>query len=218
MNQRRIWAMGITVLVFLLLSAAVLSAGGGQEQAGAVTINYWAGFTGPDKLGMQAIVEDFEGANPKVDVEFMTAPWTEVFTKFNATFGSSSAPNLMVMHISDIPQFADRKMLNAVGGLLSTMGVKESDYPTPVWQGQFYGGSQGHSLGNVLTSDRLVGEKRDRGSQPFSAGANDVGAGSGKQLDVAVERLPKRALYQVQLIGGDHVNLKGSDTRASLSA
>lgn len=142
MNRKRIWAMGITVLVFLLLSAAVLSAGGGQEPTGAAKINYWAGFTGPDKLGMQAIVEDFEEANPNVDVEFMTAPWTEVFTKFNATFGSSSAPNLMVMHISDIPQFADRKMLNAVDELLASMGVKERDYPKPVWQGQFYGGSQ----------------------------------------------------------------------------
>ena len=142
MNRKRIYAVGIMMLVFLLASATLISAGGSKEQAQTVKINYWAGFTGPDKLGMQAIVEDFEEANPNVDVEFMTAPWTEIFTKFNATFGSSSAPHLMVMHISDIPQFADRKMLNTVDGLLSSMGVEQADYPQPVWQGQHYKDAQ----------------------------------------------------------------------------
>jgi multiple sugar transport system substrate-binding protein len=105
-------------------------------------INYWAGFTGPDKLGMQRIVEGFKTQNPTMDVDFLTAPWTETFTKFNASFGSASGPNLLVMHISDIPQFADRKMLTEVEALLPGMGIKKEDFPGPVWEGQFYGGKQ----------------------------------------------------------------------------
>ncbi len=140
-------------LVCLLLAAALLllampavAKGQPEGPAGAVaatataktSINFWGGWTGPDKMGMQRIVDAFQKANPNVNVTFFTAPWTEVFAKFSTTFGTSAAPNLMAMHVTDIPQFASRNMLTGVADIAASNRIAASDFPAVVWKGQFY--------------------------------------------------------------------------------
>jgi len=135
MKMRAIWRFAL-VLVALFAIAATAAF------ADPVKINFWAGFTGPDKFGMQRIVDAFQKENPTIQVDFFTAPWTEVFTKFGTAFGTGSAPDLLVMHVPEISQFASRSMLTDVGSLASSIGIKSSDYPQEVWDGQSYEGKQ----------------------------------------------------------------------------
>ena len=93
----KILLLGILV-VFLLGSVAIA--------ADPVTIRFWGGWTGPDKFGMEKIVNNFMAENPDIKVEFFTAPWTEVFTKFSTTYGTNASPDLLAMQVSDISQFA----------------------------------------------------------------------------------------------------------------
>lgn len=122
------------LLVFLMLSSTVV--------AEEITIRFWGGWTGPDKFGMEKIVSSFMKENPDVKVEFFTAPWTEVFTKFSTTFGTSAGPDLLAMHVSDIPQFASRGMLMRVEEIAKQHNLLPEDFPAIVWQGQFYEGKQ----------------------------------------------------------------------------
>ncbi|MEI6157598.1 MAG: extracellular solute-binding protein [Atribacterota bacterium] len=101
------WSV-LFVFAVLLCLASVASA------AEPVTIRFWGGWTGPDKFGMEKIVNNFMAETPDVKVEFFTAPWTEVFTKFSTTYGTNAAPDLLAMHVSDISQFASRDMLMEV--------------------------------------------------------------------------------------------------------
>jgi len=107
-----------------------------------VTIRFWGGWTGPDKFGMEKIVNNFVAENPDIKVEFFTAPWTEVFTKFSTTFGTNAAPDLLAMHVSDISQFASRGMLMEVEEIAKVNNIIAEDFPINVWQGQFYANKQ----------------------------------------------------------------------------
>lgn len=143
MKMRVISRFAVLLMVLFTIGATAAFAGGsGESASGPVKINFWAGFTGPDKMGMQRIVDAFQKENPTIQVDFFTAPWTEVFTKFGASFGTSSAPDLLVMHVPDISQFASRSMLTDVGSLASSVGIKPNDYPQEVWEGQSYAGKQ----------------------------------------------------------------------------
>lgn len=127
--------VGGGLAVFLLLFGVALA-------ADQITIRFWGGWTGPDKFGMEKIVSNFMGENPDIKVEFFTAPWTEVFTKFSTTFGTPAGPDLLAMHVSDIAQFASRGMLMRVEEIAKQNNLLEEDFPPLVWQGQFYEGRQ----------------------------------------------------------------------------
>ncbi|MDI9594110.1 MAG: extracellular solute-binding protein, partial [Atribacterota bacterium] len=129
----KILLLGILV-VFLLGSVAIA--------ADPVTIRFWGGWTGPDKFGMEKIVNNFMAENPDIKVEFFTAPWTEVFTKFSTTYGTNASPDLLAMHVSDISQFATRGMLMNVEDIAVANNIKAEDFPLNVWEGQFYNGEQ----------------------------------------------------------------------------
>ncbi|MBC7217328.1 MAG: ABC transporter substrate-binding protein [Candidatus Caldatribacterium sp.] len=127
--------IGSGLVVFLLLL-------GVASAADQITIRFWGGWTGPDKFGMEKIVSNFMEENPDVKVEFFTAPWTEVFTKFSTTFGTPAGPDLLAMHVSDIAQFASRGMLMRVEEIAKQNNLLAEDFPPMVWQGQFYENKQ----------------------------------------------------------------------------
>jgi multiple sugar transport system substrate-binding protein len=129
----------------LAVSGLVLSAcspGSGASEAEQVSINLWAGFTGADMQAMESMVQGFEEANPDVDVEFYSAPWNEMFTKFATAYGTDSGPDALVMHATDIPNFASRDMLTPLDELTSELGIEASSFAEPVWAGNTYDGTQ----------------------------------------------------------------------------
>lgn len=133
--NKLIQVVGSSVIVILFVSCMVFA-------AEPVTIRFWGGWTGPDKFGMEKIVNNFVAENPDIKVEFFTAPWTEVFTKFSTTFGTNAAPDLLAMHVSDISQFASRGMLMEVEEIAKVNNIIAEDFPINVWQGQFYANKQ----------------------------------------------------------------------------
>jgi len=112
----------------------------GTEQP--VTINLWAGFTGDDKQAMAGMVESFEQENPGINVEYFSAPWSEMFAKFATAFGTDTGPDVVIMHATDIPNFASRDMLTPLDDLKEELGISETSYAKPVWAGNAYGGTQ----------------------------------------------------------------------------
>jgi len=128
--------------ILVLTVIAVFFVGSMALAAEPVTIRFWGGWTGPDKFGMEKIVNNFVAENPDIKVEFFTAPWTEVFTKFSTTFGTTAAPDLLAMHVSDISQFASRGMLMEVADIAAANNIKPVDFPANVWEGQFYNSQQ----------------------------------------------------------------------------
>jgi len=125
----------VSVLMVLLVGGVVVA-------AETIVISFWGGWTGPDKFGMEKIVNNFVTENPDIKVEFFTAPWTEVFTKFSTTYGTNASPDLLAMHVTDISQFASRGMLMNIADIAAANNIKPEDFPVKVWEGQFYNGEQ----------------------------------------------------------------------------
>jgi multiple sugar transport system substrate-binding protein len=133
------------IVVFLTIMALFLAAGcRGKKEApgGAVEINLWAGFTGADMDAMGGMINQFMQENQNIKVVFYSAPWNEMFTKFATGFGTSSGPDLLVMHATDIPNYATRDMLTALDDLKDQLGVSESNYARAIWDGNAYNGTQ----------------------------------------------------------------------------
>lgn len=131
------------VVVLLLTFALMLSCMAIPASAsGDVTINFWAGMTGSDKDALEKIVRSFEEATPGVKVEFYSAPWTEMFTKFAASFGTASGPDIMVLHTTDVPNYSEMGMLSDVEDIAAEMGITADQYSEAVWSGCNYGGTQ----------------------------------------------------------------------------
>lgn len=107
-----------------------------------VTINLWAGFTGADKQAMQGMVDNFMKENAGITVNFYSAPWNEMFAKFATAFGTDAGPDVLIMHATDIPNYATRDMLTPLDDLKDELGVNASSYAKAIWDGNSYKGTQ----------------------------------------------------------------------------
>ena len=129
----------LSIMLAMVLLVTTLLCG---AAAAETKINFWAGFTGADKQGMEGIVALFEKQNPDIDVEFYSVPWTELFTKFAASFGTDSGPDIMIMHATDIPNYSELGMLSTLEDVATELGISADDYSASVWAGNTYNGSQ----------------------------------------------------------------------------
>lgn len=113
--------------------------GGG---ASPVELTFWAGLTGADLAAMEGMVNTFNGSQSNIKVNFMSLSWSEIFAKLETSFNTSSGPDAMLMHVTDIPVYGSRDMLTPLDDIAAACGIQEADYPKSVWAGAFYDGTQ----------------------------------------------------------------------------
>ncbi|MDL2252460.1 ABC transporter substrate-binding protein [Ruminococcaceae bacterium OttesenSCG-928-I18] len=159
--------LAIFVSLIMMLTLALAGCGGGTDSAApadgsgdaaatgtsgagaaaadtgdAVNINLWAGFTGDDAKAMEGMVANFNEEHPDINVTFYTAPWSDMFTKFAASYGTDAGPDAIIMHATDIPNFASREMIAPLDDLTEQLGVSADDYSENIWTGNGYEGVQ----------------------------------------------------------------------------
>lgn len=115
---------------------------GTKTSDGAVELTFWAGLTGGDMAAMQGMVDAFNASQSDIKVNFYSISWSEIFSKFEASFNTENGPDIMLMHPTDIPNYASREMLSDVAEISSVAGVRKEDYPESVWNGAFFNGIQ----------------------------------------------------------------------------
>jgi multiple sugar transport system substrate-binding protein len=91
---------------------------------------------------MQEIVDNFNAEHPDINVKFWTSAWTNVFTKFQTSFATGDPPDVLIVHVTDIPQFASRKMLQPLAERLEKIGIKPDEYFARMWESTFHEGAQ----------------------------------------------------------------------------
>lgn len=128
--------------VVLLAACGSSAEPGDTAVSGEVELNLWAGFTGADKLAMESMAADFSEENPEITVNFYSAPWNEMFTKFATAFGTDAGPDVLIMHATDIPNYATRDMLTPLDDLKEELGIDQADYAEAIWAGNAFEGTQ----------------------------------------------------------------------------
>ncbi len=104
---------------------------------------YWNLFGGGDGVRMVTMQNDFQKANPNVDLRATTLAWgAPYYTKLAMAALGDSPPNVAIMHMSRMPTYADGGLLEPIDlNLLAQHGVTESDFLPAVWQRAVYNGS-----------------------------------------------------------------------------
>ncbi len=127
----------LTVLLLAIIAMAGYSTG---SAAGPVQIDFWGGWTGPDRDVMKSIVDKFNTTHPKINVNLMTLQWTPLFSKFMMEARGGTPPEILAMHPFELGQFVSLKVLDAKQ--VKKVGLKKADYPAPAWLGTFYNNVQ----------------------------------------------------------------------------
>ena len=113
-----------------IMAAAVLTmmaAGSAWAQA-PVTIDFWGGWTGPDRGVMENLVNQYQGQNPGVKVNLFTVQWTPLFDRFLTSFRSGDVPDVLAMHWQDIATFASKNLLQPVANDVAAVGLKADQF------------------------------------------------------------------------------------------
>jgi multiple sugar transport system substrate-binding protein len=118
---------------------------GAAESAGTadetVEINMWSGMTGADADVMQSMAGEFMEENPDIKVSFTSVTWSEMFTKWQQAFNSDLGPDVMMMHSTDICNYAPNDMLMPLDEISSSLGIDSADYSEAAWAGVKNGGT-----------------------------------------------------------------------------
>ncbi|HEX5199158.1 ABC transporter substrate-binding protein [Paractinoplanes rhizophilus] len=123
--------------------AAPAGGNGGASYSGPnVTISFWNGWTGSDGETAQAMVDQFNKANPNVQVKMNVFQWADFFTKLPAAVQSGNGPDVGAMHIDDIPTQAAQQVIVSIEDVAKALGLKESDFAPAVWNGGVYQGTR----------------------------------------------------------------------------
>jgi multiple sugar transport system substrate-binding protein len=108
----------------------------------AMELNFWGGWTGPDRDVMANMVDQYNASQSKIHVTLTTQQWTPLFDKFVLAVKSKSVPDILAMHGPDIPQFAVQGVLEPLDTVISQAGLSAGDFATPAWDGTIYNGTQ----------------------------------------------------------------------------
>ena len=138
--------LGLLLLLALLLPGCSLTRGTRNNSTrtadGRTVIDFWNGFTGPDGKTMEAIVRQFQKANPDVLVRMQIIPWGTYYDKLTLSLAYGGAPEVFIMHAGRLPEFASFGVIRPLEDLFAASPLAEDDFAPVPWKATFYNGRQ----------------------------------------------------------------------------
>jgi multiple sugar transport system substrate-binding protein len=96
----------------LLVTTAVLFAGGTQEETGPVTLKMWNTSEALANPITEEYIADFQAKHPEVTIEFSVFPWTELRTKLLAAIAAGEGPDQTQLDSPWIVEFEKADLLD----------------------------------------------------------------------------------------------------------
>jgi ABC-type glycerol-3-phosphate transport system substrate-binding protein len=89
---------------------------------GGTHISFWNGLTGSDGVTLIDMLQPFQQAHPEISVTIEQIPWNTLYTKLQAAFVAGQPPDVIILHASEIPQFASYGVLKDLSGWYTDKG------------------------------------------------------------------------------------------------
>lgn len=131
-------------------TGATAAAGGDASSGGTamglpaecttVDVQYWNPFTGPDQPFMQTLVDNFNAANPNVQVT-MTAQ-AEYNTQLSTAAASGTLPDVAIINEDQVATQAFNGVIRPMDDVLPQMALQASDFPEVAWNAGTVAGQQ----------------------------------------------------------------------------
>ena len=154
----------LVMLLIVMVASFALAACGGDDNdrpEGEVAITFWNIFTGPDGEAMRQMVRDFnEEYEGQVRVSTQTIPETDFYDVFTTAVPQGQGPDVAIMHLRRIPQYAELGLLNSFDDLIDADELGQN-YIAAAWESANFEGSQYgipldvHPLGLYYNKDVL---------------------------------------------------------------
>ncbi len=150
-----------------------------RAQSAATTLSLWHGWTGADNTtALNDVLTLFDKQNSLgLTIEPTAFEWDTLFSKWVISAASGGAPDLVLHHVSEIPEFAKRGMTVPIGDLVREANLDISDVPAAVlgasqWQGQLYAvPGDVHPLGMYYNLDMVNAAGLDPDQPPTTRDA-----------------------------------------------
>jgi multiple sugar transport system substrate-binding protein len=146
--------------VAVLGIAAGITACGTQNQTGSdtksssnqdVTLQFWNGFTGPDRPAVQKIVDAFNASHPHIKVQMDIEPWDTLLQKLPTTLTSGQGPDLVAFDTSLIPEYAQANLIVPLDKLYTSGQLTQQTFPKSLMDAMQYNGHTYAAPANFYT-------------------------------------------------------------------
>ena len=107
-------------------SGGAPSGGGG---GGTTEVLFWTPFSGADGAFMQEMVDKYNASQDAVKVDFVIQPNGEYYKQLDVALSTESErPDLMIMHVDQIPTYVSKGQLAPMEPLADAAGINKADY------------------------------------------------------------------------------------------
>ena len=108
---------------FIILSLFVLAACSSDSndsakdkgESGVTNLTFWAPFSGGDADFMKELINDFNGENEEIQVDYLTVSDSEYYTKLRTAITSKQAPDIAIAHASRIAELESTNLIEDLG-------------------------------------------------------------------------------------------------------
>ncbi|MBA2666416.1 MAG: ABC transporter substrate-binding protein [Trueperaceae bacterium] len=116
-------------LIALVAAVLVTSA------AAQIELDYWHGFTGPDLPLMEALIAEFNAANPDVVVRGEPIPWGNIWQQLEPSVAAGRAPDVVAVNEDVVTGFILRGALaEMTPEALAAAGIDAGRFYEPLWE------------------------------------------------------------------------------------
>ncbi|MEO6003820.1 MAG: ABC transporter substrate-binding protein [Opitutus sp.] len=123
--------VSLRTLVFALVLSATASAASG-DRSGRVVINYWEKWSGFEAEAMQAIIDDFNRSQERIEVRMLSI--SPIDTKLMLAASGGNPPDVAGLWEYSIPDFAEKGALLPLDEALAEAGLGAEHYVPSYWE------------------------------------------------------------------------------------
>jgi multiple sugar transport system substrate-binding protein len=109
-----------------------------------VVLKYWNGFTGPDRVVLEALVKQFNDSHPNIEVQMDIMPWDSLFQKLLTSMTVGAEPDIAAFSFRNMPEYAKAGVLMPLDDLYGPAGIDPNTLPPSYldiikYDGKYYG-------------------------------------------------------------------------------
>jgi ABC-type glycerol-3-phosphate transport system substrate-binding protein len=152
---KRTTLVGITAILLITIMMFSLSLGGASAQdaptvtpavaemgTGSTHIAFWNGLTGSDGVTLNEMLAQYATENTDISITTEIIPWATLYTKLQAAFVASEAPDVFLIRVAQLPQFVSYGVIQDLSSWYTSGGgfLPDDDFAQPAFDRLFVDG------------------------------------------------------------------------------
>lgn len=144
-SNRRMKLIALSAVLLFLLIMGGCGGGRAEElpapQPQPVILQYWTPFSGGDNIFMTELVEQFNKEHQDIRIDQINSRLDDYYSRLRTAILSGNAPDLAVIHATNLPQFVQNGYIEKLDGLAGETGLDWGQFNARIAESTVYGGA-----------------------------------------------------------------------------